>query len=159
MHMMPPGGGGAAARPGACDDGTAAGWLSGACELAPCMRAASLQTFTRPWAPLASTNPDPSAVQAVKAGWALEFKSSELVPETAHRLAATIQRVSSDAAFAQKAASVRAMLRAHPRLPVEQAAGEPCGIQPWVGQVDGAHGRLVGVPSTVRLRPLETCLL
>ncbi|KAL4431271.1 hypothetical protein ABPG75_006527 [Micractinium tetrahymenae] len=63
-----------------------------------------------------------SCAKAVKAGWALEFKSAELAPDTAHSLAATIERVSSNAAFAQKAASVRAMLRAHPQLPVEQAA-------------------------------------
>lgn len=62
-------------------------------------------------------------MQAVKAGWALEFKSSELSPDTAHQLTAAIGRMISDTAFAQKAATVRTMLRAHPQLPVERAAG------------------------------------
>ena len=62
-------------------------------------------------------------LQAAKGGWGLEFDSHQLGAATAAKLAALIERVASEPSFSSAAAAVSAVLRAHPRAPVEQAAG------------------------------------
>jgi hypothetical protein len=62
-------------------------------------------------------------LQAAAGGWGVKFDSRELETPGSHKLAALLERVASEPSFKSAAAAISAVLRAHPRAPVEQAAG------------------------------------
>jgi hypothetical protein len=62
-------------------------------------------------------------VQAAAGGWGVKFDSRQLETPDSPKLAALLERVASEPSFKSAAAAISALLRAHPRAPVEQAAG------------------------------------